>query len=282
MDDSRRIAEFIYRNAGRITDLTVTLDTHFAYQIFFPWFFVDEHDRALAPHTMVRLDGDALVNVDPAGNLLHRPVRPNPAVAGWLCGGDYTWLCRQVAFYCAELAGSGRYTLYLWPPHCLLGSEGHGLVGTIHEARMFHAFLRGAQSWAEIKGNHPLTENYSVLGPEVLMGWDGRPLVAKNTAFLEVLLKADAVVVAGQAASHCVKSTLDDLLGEVLAQNPDLAQKVYLLTDGMSSVVVPDGKGGIAADFTPQAEAAQQRFAEAGMRLVRSTDPIESWPGIEM
>ncbi len=281
MDDSQRIAAFIYRNARWITRITTTLDTHFVYQIFFPWFFVDEEGRPLAPHTLIRLDGDALVNTDPAGQVLRRPVRPNPAVAEWLCDGDYPWLCKQVAFYCAELARSGKYTLYLWPPHCLLGSEGHGLVGVVHEARLFHAFLRGAQSWAEAKGDHPLTENYSVLRPEVLMGWDGRPLVEKNVRFLNALLKEDGVVVAGQAASHCVKSTIEDLLDEVLAQDPALARKVYILTDCMSSVVVPDGRGGIAADFTPEAEAAQQRFAEAGMRLVRSTDPIESWPGIK-
>jgi nicotinamidase-related amidase len=161
-------------------------------------------------------------------------------------------------------------------------------VGAVQEARLFHAFLRGAQPWAEVKGDHPLTENYSALRPEVLMRWDGRPLAGKNAGFLKTLLEADGVVVAGQAASHCVKSTIEDLLEEVLAQDPALAhrmdnplRKVYIMTDCMSSVVVPDGRGGIAADFTPEAEAAQQRFAEAGMRLVRSTDPIASWPGIK-
>src|SRR4051812_43671999 len=31
IDDSRRIAEFIYGNLGRITTITTTMDTHFAY-----------------------------------------------------------------------------------------------------------------------------------------------------------------------------------------------------------------------------------------------------------
>jgi len=34
-------------------------------------------------------------------------------------------------------------------------------------------------------------------------------------------------------------------------------------------------------DFTDEADAAFRRFAEAGMHVVRSTDPIASWPGIE-
>ena len=98
----------------------------------------------------------------------------------------------------------------------------------------------------------------------------------------KTLLAADAVVVAGQAASHCVKSSIDDLLDEIKAQDPKLARKVYVMTDGMSSVTVPDGKGGFFADYTPHSEAAFQRFADAGMYLVKSTDPIETWPDIKL
>jgi hypothetical protein len=54
------------------------------------------------------------------------------------------------------------------------------------------------------------------------------------------------------------------------------------MTDCMSAVTVPDGKGGFAADFTADANAAIQKFADAGMHLVKSTDPITSWPGIRL
>ncbi len=60
----------------------------------------------------------------------------------WLAGGDYDWLLRQVEYYCQELERKGKYKLYLWPPHCLLGSAGHDLAGVIQEARMFHAHAR--------------------------------------------------------------------------------------------------------------------------------------------
>jgi hypothetical protein len=50
----------------------------------------------------------------------------------------------------------------------------------------------------------------------------------------------------------------------------------------MSAVTVPDGKGGFAADFTPQAEAALKRFADAGMHLVKSTDTLASWPDLRI
>lgn len=269
IEDSARIAELVYRNLGRITNITTTMDTHFAYQIFFPSFWVDRDDQPLEAHRVL-----GLAEVQ-AGE-----VRPAPAMARWLCGGNYPWLLQEVRHYCAELERAGKYQLYLWPPHCILGSDGHALAGVVHEARLFHSFVRGAQSWVEVKGGNPLTENYSVLRPEVLLRHDGQPLAQRNTLFLKTLLTSDAVLVAGQAASHCVKSTIDDLLGEILTQDPALARKVYLLTDCMSAVTVPDGRGGLLADFTPQAEEALQRFADAGMHLVRSTDPIEDWPGM--
>ena len=266
VDDSRRIAEFVYRNLGAITGITATMDTHFAFQIFFASFWVTGDDQPVAAHreiTTAQIDSGE--------------VRPNPAVAKWLCGGNYPWLLSQVRFYCEMLEKAGKYRLYLWPPHCMLGSDGHALAGAVHEARMFHSYARGAQSWVEVKGGNPLTENYSVMAPEVLVRHDGQPLGQKNTSFLRTLLAADAVIIAGQAASHCVKSSIDDILTEIVATDPDLAKKVHLLTDCMSAVTVPDGRGGFVADFTGEAEKALQRFADAGMHLVKSTDRLSAW-----
>lgn len=271
MEDNQRTAEFVYSNLDIITNITTTLDTHFAFQIFFPSFWVDSNGAPLAAYSTITTE-----------EVKNGSVRPNPAVASWLCGGNYPWLLKQAEFYCAELERLGKYQLYLWPPHCILGSDGHALAGVIHEAQMFHSFTRGMQSWAEVKGGHPLTENYSVLRPEVLKRFDGQPLAQKNTKFIETLITSDIVIIAGQAASHCVKSSIDDLLSEILAKDPKLAHKVYIMTDCMSAVAIPDGKGGFIADFTPQAEEAFKRFADAGMHLVKSTDDICGWPDITL
>jgi nicotinamidase-related amidase len=271
IEDNDRIARFVYRNLPRLTEVTCTLDTHFPHQIFFPSFWLDRHGRPLHAHREITTD-----------QVRSGEAQPNPALAGWLCGGDVDWLRRQVEFYCAELERAGKYRLYLWPSHCILGGDGHALAGVVQEARAFHAFVRGAQDAMELKGGHPLTENYSVLAPEVLSRWDGGALATRNERLVETLLAADAIVVAGQAASHCVKSTLEDLLGEIRARDAALARKVYVLRDCMSAVAVPDPEhpGGFLADFTPQAEAALARLADAGMNLVRSSEPLESWPGL--
>lgn len=273
MEDSDRLARFVYRNLESITDVTCTMDTHFPFQIFFPSFWLDRDDRALAPHREITVD-----------EIRAGLVKPNPAVAWWLCNGNYGWLRSQVEYYCQELEKAGKYKLYLWPPHCLLGSDGHALAGVLHEARLFHAFARGSRSAIEVKGGNALTENYSVLAPEVLMRHDGQPLAQRNTQFIQTLLEADAVVVAGQAASHCVKSSIEDLLGEITARDESLARKVYVLRDGMSSVAVPDPTrpGAFVFDFTPQAEDALARFTRAGMNVVSSTAPLESWPNLRL
>jgi len=269
IEDSARLASFIYRNLENLTDITTTMDTHFAYQIFFASFWLGSGDIPLSPYRTVT-----------AEDIKSGEARPNPDLAWWLAGGDYDWLLKQAQFYCEELEREGKYTLYLWPPHCVLGSEGHSLVGVIHEARLFFSFARGSQSWVELKGDHPLTEHYSVFRPEVTRQFDGSPLAEGNQELVNDLLSADALIIAGEASSHCVKNSVDDLLGEIEARDPSLASKVYLLTDCMSAVTVPDGKGGFLADFTPEAEAALARYAEAGMHLVRSTEPMESWPGL--
>jgi nicotinamidase-related amidase len=157
----------------------------------------------------------------------------------------------------------------------MLGSIGHALVSSVEEAIFFHTLARYSQGDFQIKGNNPRTENYSVLGPEVLEDEKGKQIAQKNVGFIEKLLQFDMVIVAGQAKSHCVAWTIDDLLGDIQIRDRRLAEKVYLLEDCTSPVVVPG-----VIDYTDQGDAAFRRFADAGMHLVLSTDPIESWPGI--
>jgi nicotinamidase-related amidase len=136
---------------------------------------------------------------------------------------------------------------------------------------------RYSQPDFQLKGDNPLTENYSVLSPEVLEGADGKPIAERNDELIEKLISFDAVIIAGQAKSHCAAWTIDDLLSETIPRGRKLAEKVYLLEDCTSPVVVPG-----VIDYTDQANTAFQRFADAGMHVVRSIDPIDSWPGIEL
>lgn len=279
VDDAARIAQFIYRYMHVLTGIYPTFDTHFALQVFSAPFWQGPAGEPLLPHSLIVADqGGVLNNIALDGKMILRNVRPRPDMAWWLSGANYPWLVKQMIHYVEELARAGKYTLYLWPVHTPLGSPGHAMTGIVMEARYLHSYVRGVQSHAEIKGGHPLSECYSVFGEEVRTRFDGQPLTQKNTRFIDVLLSHDVVIFSGQAGSHCVKSSIDDFLDEILAKDPELAKKIYVLEDCMSAVVV--GPVGSPGDFTPQMEAGLDRFRDAGMHVVKSTTPMSDWPGI--
>ena len=89
----------------------------------------------------------------------------------------------------------------------------------MEEAIFFHAIARASQPDFQVKGGNPLTEHYSVIGPEVTPGPSGETIGRRNRALVDELHRYDAVVIAGQAKSHCVAWTIADLLDEVRARD---------------------------------------------------------------
>jgi nicotinamidase-related amidase len=263
VDDNRRLCEFVYRNLDAITQVVPTLDTHQAMQIFHGIFLVDEEGHHPSPYTLVS-----------AGDVADGKWRANAAVAESL-RLDPGYVQRHVVHYARTLEQGGKYDLTIWPYHGMLGSVGHALVPAVEEALFFHTVARLSQPDFEVKGQNPLTEHYSVLGPEVTTGPDGEQIAEKNATLVNTLLEFDAVVIAGQAKSHCVAWTIADLLEAPGVRERQLAERAYLLEDCTSPVVVPG-----VVDYTDEADAAFARFAEAGVHIVRSTEPIDSWPGI--
>jgi nicotinamidase-related amidase len=262
VDDNQRLCGFLYRNLGVITRIVPSLDTHRAMQIFHAVWLVDADGNHPEPYTLVSAEDVA------SGRW-----RVNPAVCTSL-GLDRDYAERQLVHYTRALAEGGKYELTVWPYHALLGGIGHALVSAIEEAFFFHGMARETQPSFQVKGDETLTEHYSILGPEMLFGPDGDQLGRRNEALIEELLRYDAVIVAGQAKSHCVAWTIDDLLAGD-SEVHRLAERVYLLEDCTSPVVVPG-----AVDYTDEADAAFERFAAAGMHVVRSTVPLAEWPGI--
>ncbi len=266
VEDNIRLCQFIYRNLGILTEIAPTMDTHTAMQIFHAEFWVNDAGDNPAPMTMIHAD-----------DVKQGKWNVNPAIAHSLAQGNYMALQNYALHYVEQLDTDGKYPLTIWPYHSMLGGIGHALVSAVEEACFFHNIARSSQTNFEIKGGNPLTENYSVLRPEVLEDASGRPIAQKNSRFIQKLLDFDAVAIVGQAKSHCVAWTIQDLLDEINAKDPALAKKVYLLEDCSSPVVVPG-----VVDFTDQADQAFQRFANAGMHLVKSTDDITSWPNLDL
>jgi nicotinamidase-related amidase len=262
VDDNRRLCEFLYRNLGSITQIVPTLDTHRVMQIFHAIWLVDDEGNHPGPYTLVT-----------SADIESGRWRLNPAVAA-SAQVEEDYAERQLLHYTRSLEAGGKYSLTIWPYHAMLGGIGHAIASAVEEAVFFHSVARYSQPDFQVKGENPLTEHYSIFAPEVRTGPDGETIASANEALIERLLEFDAVVVAGQAKSHCVAWTIDDLLEGDDERERSLAPRTYLLEDCTSPVVVPGD------DYTAQADAAFKRFADAGMHVVRSTEPMESWPGL--
>jgi nicotinamidase-related amidase len=173
----------------------------------------------------------------------------------------------MVMHYAEELQKSGKYALTVWPYHAMLGGIGHALVPAVEEALFFHSVARLSQLDIITKGDTPFTENYSAIGPEVLTGPMDEMLGKHDQKFIQQLQECDRLIIAGQAKSHCVAWTVSDLLEDIAVTDLELAKKIYLLEDCTSPVVVPG-----VVDHTDAADAAYERFAKAGMNIVKSTE----------
>lgn len=263
VDDNRRLCEFIYKNIGVITQIFPTMDTHQVIQIFHSIYLINDKGQYPPPFTIITYE-DVKKGI----------WKFNPLIS-WNFNITEEQGQRHLLYYTDELKKSGKYDLTIWPYHAMLGGIGHALVSSVEEAIFFHSIARFSQPEFHLKGNRPFTENYSVLGPEVLRGPDGELLAERSERFLKKILSFDAVIIAGQAKSHCVAWTVEDLLEEILKKDSNLTKKIYLLEDCSSPVVVPG-----VIDYTEIANEAFDRFRKAGMNIVKSTDPIESWPGI--
>jgi nicotinamidase-related amidase len=257
VEDNARLCEFIYRNIGEITHITATMDTHTTMQVFHAVFFVDKDGNHPSPYTDIH-----------AAELRDGKWRFNPVLAPeFTIAPEYGQ--QMMIHYAEELEKKGKYALTIWPYHAMLGGIGHALVSSVEEALFFHSIARNTQYDIEIKGDKPFTENYSVVGPEVLTGPMGETLGTHNQKFIAKLGQFDKLIIAGQAKSHCVAWTVQDLLNDINAADPELAKKVHLLDDCSSPVVVPG-----VVDHTDEANEAYARFAKAGMKIIRSTDQI--------
>ena len=269
VEDNIRLCQFIYRNLPHITKIACTLDTHTVMQIFHEVFWInDAGEHPLPLQTLITQE-----------DIETGKWRVNPAIAGSLnlpsqisAANPDAWLQAYGEHYVQRLTEDGKYPLAIWPYHAMLGGIGHAVVSAVDEACFFHTIARKTQTHYEIKGRNPLTENYSVLRPEVLNDADGQSIAEKNSEFLQLLLGYDRVIIAGQAKSHCVAWTVSDLLAEIQQTDSELAKKIYLVDDLTSPVVVPG-----VVDYTEPADAAFTEFSDAGMHIVQSTEPIVQW-----
>lgn len=238
-EDIRRLSEFIFTHAGRITGTTCTLDSHLPFQIFHPNWWADAHGNHPAPFTLIS-------QADVADGTWRPLVMPAFSEA-----------------YVAQLEEKAKKVLTIWPYHVLIGGVGNALDGTIWSAVTWHSLARKSQPAYLQKGRVPQSEHYSAIQPEIDV--PDHPQGSLHRGVLNTLAAADYLLVAGEAASHCVLETLADLVRQW--ERPQL-ERVYVLQDCMSPVQHPE------VDFAAMTAEAFAEFAAAGMQFVNSTDQL--------
>ncbi|MCX6744865.1 MAG: hypothetical protein NTX82_05055 [Candidatus Parcubacteria bacterium] len=240
-DDMVKLAGLINRVGRKLADIHVTLDSHRLIDIAHPLWWVDQNGNNPAPFT--------IINVDDVANRIWVPRNPK-------------FYDRCLA-YVRELKRKDKNVLCVWPPHCLIGTPGGNVYPELNDALR----LWEAKEYADVdfvtKGSNPWTEHYGAMEAEVPDPED--PSTQLNTNFLNMLETADIVAIAGEALSHCVKSTVTQIADNIGEEH---IKKFQILTDCTSPVgAVPGGP-----DFPAIAQQWLREIEKRGMTLTTSDD----------
>ncbi|SCY27099.1 hypothetical protein [Desulfoluna spongiiphila] len=229
--DMERLTDFIEMNGDAFSRVVVTLDSHNRMHIAHPAWWADRSGNPPAPFTAITADEVQ------SGHWR----ASNPEDQPW----SQTYM---------EACG----THVIWPPHCLLGTWGHGV---------YHPLDTILSRWANRhtdlvmlpKGASRYTEHFSIFQPKVMR--EGDPASVFHRSLLDDLSGFDEIYVAGEASSHCVADSVRDLV----SARPVLAERVVLLTDAMSPV----------AGFEHLSDAFFTDMATAGVRTATTTEDID-------
>lgn len=228
--DMRRLAELLDQAGAAFTDIVVTLDSHPVYAIERPAFWrtgpAEGAIGAVPPFT---------------------PITAADVRAGRFTPRDAALLPQVLSYLDALEASPKKYILMVWPTHCVVGTWGHNIHVELAAslARWEATMLRPVEK--VLKGLNPMTEQYSAVRAEVPVAGD--PRTQTNQALVTRIVDfAGLTFIAGEASSHCVAATADDLFAEMSAER---LARVVLIEDAMSPV------GGFESGATAFVERAR-------------------------
>ena len=230
--DMDRLATWLHAHAHDVQTITVTLDSHASVGVERTTFWQQADGSAVAPFTVVT-HADVLAGT-------YRP--------------RHTQHQEEVLAYLQALEATGQRQLVVWPVHCVVGTWGHNIHTGLAVAIADWEALTGRLCHKVLKGQHPLTEQYSAFKAEVPRADDARTML--NRPLLQALSAQGApLLIAGEAQSHCVAASVYDMIG---ALAPARLQEIVLLTDCMSPV---SGFEAAGREFLARAQAAGLKTA---------------------
>ena len=241
LDDIQRVIEYIFKHAEHISHIASSLDSHYPLQIFHPAWWRDNQGNHPKPMTQITLD--------------------EVESGKWQPIYEKEWSLD----YVKNLEDQAKKKLMIWPYHVPIGGVGHMLDPELWSAVFWHSIARREQpSWWQ-KGDIDKTEYYSVFQPEIDVS--DEPGGDLRTDYVETIKKYDYVIVAGEAESHCVLETAEDLV-TIFKGEPEQLKKIYFLRDCMSPVQHPE------IDFKKIANEAFEKFEKQGIQFLTSKDDL--------
>lgn len=243
-EDMKRLAHMVVRLKNKISDIHVTLDSHRKLDISHPLWWKDSSGRAPDPFTII--------------------TSSDMSAGKWTTARPGTMFSRTRA-YLDALESKARYPHVVWPEHCLIGDEGHNIDPTLRAAIFEWEVTRIAQADFITKGSNPWTEHFSGVKAEVPDPED--PTTQVNTGLISTLEDADEVPLTGEALTHCLLSTVEDIVEAF--SDPTYVSKLVLLTDATSSIPDPPGADGL---FSNKVRDFLRDMQAKGMRLSTTKD----------
>ena len=223
-DDMVRLAALVKRIGGKLTDITVTLDSHHQFHVAHPIYWRSVRTNfPPAPFTVLRehhgiVHGCSCLDETDLGEF--RTVR-------------HGYMKRAVDYLRALDAGH-RYPHIIWPPHGLIGTPGHNIVAPLAEALFAWErdnITHGRGMFCKvIKGSNPHVEHFSAVRAEVI---DPSDITTQlNTELIAALMAGDEILLAGEPLSHALANTVRD----IAQVNNAFIRKCVLLRDATSNV----------------------------------------------
>jgi nicotinamidase-related amidase len=232
--DVERLCRFIYSCADRISNITVSLDSHEPLQIFHPVWWKDENGKAPQPFTVIN--------------------------AADVSGGKWTPIANSEDSldYVVNLERLGKKQLTIWPYHCIKGTIGQTLESMFSNLIYFFSAAKKSPIKTVIKGEDPMSEMYGIFKPEY------SKTAAVNAELLKSIGTYRKIYIAGEASSHCVLESVKQM-AEFYATDREMTSRIHILTDCMSPIP------GFEPDTEREFLALAERY---GIKLVKSTDEI--------
>ena len=235
--DMMRLAALIHEGQAGLSDVVLTLDSHHRYDVAHPAYWEQADGSAVAPFT---------------------PIAAQQVRDGLFRTRDASTQARTLS-YLDALEAQGRYGLMVWPLHCEIGTWGHNVHAAVRQAYNQWETTQLRTVHMVYKGSNPWTEHYSALQAEVPDATD--PDTQLNRDLITELDRADVLLIAGEASSHCVKATTEHLVDNLPS---GALNKLILITDCMSPV------GGFEAEGKAFVADMQAR----GVRLMTAAEAL--------